>query len=81
MQKKTKGTTGTMIVTIAKFGDDPVNVSVPVGSTVSMVLAQSGITITGRETSYVDGVEALASDVLENGDILSVVTPKQAGRN
>lgn len=70
-----------MVVTIAKFGDDPMNVTVPVGSTVADVLAESGISLTGREKSYVEGEEATSTDVLENADILSIVTPKQAGNN
>ena len=68
-----------MVVTIARFGHAPQNVTVPNGSTVNTVLTTAGISLEGREELFVEGVNAEGADVLENGDILSIVTPKQAG--
>lgn len=75
--RKAKG--GEIVVTIAKFGDDPINVTLAAGSTVSEALAEAGISVTGREQAFVEGEQAEPSDVLENADILSIVTPKSAG--
>lgn len=68
-----------MVITIARFGQNPQNVTVPNGATVGTVLATASIALEGREQLFVEGVEAEQNDVLENGDILSIVTPKQAG--
>jgi len=70
---------GQMIVTVARFGAAPQNVHVAEGSTVAQVMAEAGIVTEGREELFVEGERAETNDVLENGDILSVVTPKQAG--
>lgn len=70
-----------MIVTVAKFGQNPLAVTVPTGSTVADVLKAAGITVRGRETMFVEGDDATKADIMENGDILSIVTPKEAGRN
>jgi len=69
----------TIVVTVARFGNAPQNVTVPTGSTVDTILATVGLHLEGREELFVEGVNAEGDDVLENGDILSVVTPKQAG--
>lgn len=79
MQKANTPATGNIVVTISRFGRDPQNVTVPEGSSVSTVLSQAGVELEGREQLFVEGVTADSSDVLENGDILSIVTPKQAG--
>ena len=69
----------TIVVTVARFGNAPQNVTVPTGSTVDTILATVGLHLEGREELFVEGVNTEGDDVLENGDILSVVTPKQAG--
>jgi len=66
---------------IARFGHDEIEMRVDEGTTVAQVFAQSGIDLTGREQSYVDGVPALPGSIVENGDVVSIVTPKQAGNN
>lgn len=66
-------------VTISRFGSDPVAVAVADGATVSEVLAKAGISLSGREEIFVAGVKATMDAVVEDKDILSVVTPKQAG--
>jgi len=70
---------GSIIVTIGRFGNPPVNVTVPEGASVAQVLDMAGIVPEGREELFVEGEKATDADVLENGDILSIVTPKQAG--
>ena len=65
-------------VSVVSFGNDPVAVAVPVGSTVAQVLAQANIT-RGSQEIFVSGETANDADIVENGDVLSIVTPKQAG--
>jgi sulfur carrier protein ThiS len=74
MQKANKGIT----VQVVSFGNDAVSVTLPEGATVSDALAQANITRTTQEI-FVSGEVAEDSDILENGDVLSIVTPKQAG--
>ena len=66
-------------VTISRLGNEPVTVTVPVDSTVAQALAKAGITLGSREELYVAGVPAQSGDILDDGDVLQVVTPKQAG--
>lgn len=66
-------------VYIARFGHDEVALTVPEGTTVEQALAQAGVRTSTREKLFVDNVPAPSHAVLEDGDILSVVTPKQAG--
>ena len=65
-------------VSVVSFGNDPVAVAVPVGSTVAQVLAKAGIT-RGSQEIFVSGETANDGDIVESGDVLSIVTPKQAG--
>ena len=77
MQKQT--TDGNITVTISRFGYEPKTVTLPANSTVSSALAEAGIVLEGREDMFVEGQNAEVNDVLEDNDILSIVTPKQAG--
>lgn len=74
-----KANTNNITVTVSQFGHEPRTVSVPEGATVADVLSSAGIALEGRQEMFVEGVSADNNDVLENGDILSIVTPKQAG--
>lgn len=70
-----------MSVSIARFGQSTITLDVPVDSTVSDVLELAGIDTQGNEQLFVAGTSANGNDILESGDILSIVTPKQAGTN
>ncbi len=78
-KKVKKGGADTIAIVISRFGSDPVPVSVPVGSTVEEVLDEAGVEISGREEVFVAGVKADMDSEVEDKDILSIVTPKQAG--
>lgn len=70
---------GPMIaVAVSRLGSDPVPVSIAAGSTVAAALAKAGIEGAKGEL-FVDGSPANLEDVLENGDVLNIVTPKEAG--
>ncbi len=66
-------------VAVSRFGHDPVPVKLGEDATVSDALAAAGITLGPSEKAYVAGVEASGRDTLEDGDVLSIVTPKRAG--
>lgn len=81
MRTANNSTAGTIVITVSRFGHNPVSVSVPVDSTVQQALASAGVSVQSHEQLFVSGVQATAGDILDAGDILSVVTPKQAGSN
>ena len=65
-------------VYIARMGHDEINLDVPEGSTVAAVFRQAGMALEGREQAFVMGVLATMDSVIEDGDVISIVTPKQA---
>ena len=66
-------------VYISRFGHDEIMLNVVEGTSVREVFAQAGIEPNGREEAYVDGVRATMNSIVEDGDVISIVTPKQAG--
>lgn len=79
MVRKNKKAKAEIAVTVSRFGHDPVVVKLPEGATVADVLEEAEITLSGRETAYCDGAELDTDDEVDNGDLLSIVTPKAAG--
>lgn len=78
MEKANKD--GNIAVAVTRLGSDPVPVTLAKGSTVAQALAKAGIATGGARAEYfVDGQRAETNDVLEDGDVLAIVTPKQAG--
>ncbi len=67
-----------MIVYIARMGHDEIKLELPTGTNVAAALRAAHLDLTGREQAFVMGTPAQASSILEDGDVLSVVTPKQA---
>jgi hypothetical protein len=64
---------------ISRFGHDEIELSVQEGTTVRQVFAMAGLELTGREEAYVSGVRATMQSILEDNDVVNIVTPKQAG--
>lgn len=79
MAKKAKKVAGMIAIAVSSFGRETVALSLPEGATVSDALEKAGINLTGREKTYVSGDEVDSDDELEDGDVLSIVTPKAAG--
>ncbi len=69
---------GMIAVSVVRFGNDPVALALPEGSTVAVALERAGIA-RGSQEIFVSGETAADDDILEGGDVLSIVTPKQAG--
>jgi sulfur carrier protein ThiS len=65
-------------VYIARMGHDEIVVEIAEGSTVQAVFRQAGLTPTGREQAFVEGLPATMGAIVEDGDVISIVTPKQA---
>lgn len=65
-------------VSVVSFGNDPVALLLEAGATVADALAKASITRSGQQI-FVSGETAEDADELENGDVLSIVTSKQAG--
>ena len=69
----------TIRVTIGRFGSEPQEVDLEKDSTVKAGLEEVGITLESSDKVWVNGVRASQRDILETGDIVNVVSPKQAG--
>ena len=78
MEKANKGG-DTLAVAVTRLGSDPIPVTLAKGGTVGEALAKAGVDAGGRAEYFVDGVRANTEDILEDGDVLAIVTPKQAG--
>jgi len=68
-----------LTVYIARMGHDEIALQVEEGTRVRDVLTRSGMSLSGSEQAYVSGVSATMTSIVEDGDIISIVTPKQAG--
>ena len=79
MKKVTKTCATDLAIAVSRFGHDPVPMCLEENATVREALDAAEIEIGSNEKLFVAGVEAGMDDVLEDGDVLSIVTPKQAG--
>lgn len=66
-------------VLVGRFGSSPEEVSVKKGSTVAEVLDEAGIEMGEKEKVWLNGERAESDDVVEKGDIVSILSPKEAG--
>lgn len=67
-------------VMVGRFGSDPVAIEVTGPATVAKVLAQAGIELSDEEKLWVNGKVATRGSKVKNGDIVAIVSPKEAGR-
>lgn len=80
MRKQEKDTGADVIaVSVARLGQESLPIVVAAGSTVRDALEKAGVGTTGRTEYFVSGARADMDDELEDGDVLALVTPKQAG--
>ncbi len=76
---RTGDAAGLISITVGRFGSEPQEVSVARDSTIRDALAEVGITPEADSKIYVNGQRASLRDLLDEGDIVNVVVPKQAG--
>lgn len=80
MEKANKAEGDVIAVAVTRLGADPVAVKLSKDDrTVRKALELAGIANAGRAEYFVDGQRAELDDILDDGDVLSLVTPKQAG--
>ncbi len=66
-------------VVSARFGSDPEKLEVPKDSTVDDVLDEAGVNLSSSEKVWINGEKATRKDLVEDGDNVLIVSPKQAG--
>lgn len=76
MQKKATDTIG---VSVTRLGSDPIAVTLPKDATVRQALEAAGVALGANDEYFVDGIKADFDDILDDRDVLAIVTPKQAG--
>lgn len=66
-------------VRVGRFGERPRDYTLSTGATVAQALEAAGIALAG-ETVVVNGEKDInMEDILEDGDVLNLVTSKEAG--
>lgn len=73
------GRSGDINVRLGRFGRSPETVSLRRDSTVGDALSEADWDISDEERVYVNGEPADNADILEDGDVISIVAPKTAG--
>lgn len=71
--------TGTESVMFGRFGEQPKTIKVKKGATVKDMLSLAGVTIGTKEKVWVNGTRATFETKVKSGDIVAVVSPKEAG--
>ena len=66
-------------VKIGRFGSDTSTVNLDKDTTVGDALEEAGISVGSNEKIWVNGDKATLRDILEDGDVVNVVSPKEAG--
>ena len=66
-------------VTIGYFGSSPEKVQLRTDSTVREAIDSVRFNLEGNETVWVNGERADLRDMLDDGDVVNIVTPKDAG--
>ena len=73
-------TTSTRIpVAVGRFGSDPEQVTVKANGTVADVLKRAEIVLEEHEHVWLNGGRATLTDKVRKQDIVSIVSPKEAG--
>jgi len=76
------GNANQLKILVGRFGSSPTHVDVSNGatSTVAKVLEAAEITLKSTEKVWVNGERALRGTVVKQGDIVCVVSPKEASK-
>ena len=76
--KRVKRTSGGSVL-VGRFGSDPVRVRITGRATVEAILIKAGIMTGGEEKVWVNGAAATSKSTVKSGDILTILSPKEAG--
>lgn len=66
-------------IVIARFGSEPDKIEIPIGATVEDALSEAGIVLNTSEKVWINGEKATHKDIVEEGDNILIVSPKEAG--
>jgi len=66
-------------VVIMRFGSDPEKIEIAKDSTVEEAIKEADISLGSSEKVWVNGEKALKQDILQDGDNVAIVSPKEAG--
>ena len=66
-------------VVIMRFGSDPEKIEIAKDSTVEEAIKEADISLGSSEKVSVNGEKALKQDILQDGDNVAIVSPKEAG--
>ena len=77
-ESETTSTCDTIKVTVGRFGSAPVDIEVPVDSTVLHALTVAGLQ-NESGNRFVNGAEARDDNLLDDGDVINIVTSKEGG--
>lgn len=79
VRKVVKKAARSIKVMIGRFGSTPSAVNIKASSTVLEALTKAGIEVGSSERVWLNGERATRTDKVAAGDIISIVSPKQAG--
>ena len=79
MQKAAQDDEKEIIVKMGRFNEPTQEVSVSEETTIQEVLDELGYSVNPSETLWVGGVKAELSDIVEDGDYISVTGKKEGG--
>lgn len=71
---------GSLEIAVGRFGSEPVTVTVTKGSTVGAVLKKADIVLGSSERVWLNGSASALTDKVKRGDIVSIVSPREAGK-
>jgi hypothetical protein len=66
-------------VAVSRFGHDPIPVKLDEGATVEDALSEAGVDLGENQQVFNAGAQVNMNDIVEDGDVLSIVSPKAAG--
>lgn len=66
-------------ILVGRFGEDPIKVRVPVGSTIGKVLEKAKIELSESEKVWIDGDRSQLKKKIVKGDILNIVGSREGG--
>lgn len=70
-----------IFVKIGRFGSDTMSLELPKDATIKDALDEAGIELSAIDKVWVNGERANQRDILEDGDTVNIVTPKEAGND
>ena len=80
MKKATRSSSaGDVNVTIARLGEDNVEVAILKDSTIGDVIEESGIELSSSERLFVNSEEAKEHYVVDEGDHIAIIGKKEGG--